>query len=218
MSTSLQPVEDLVFVGLVQRFQQVFDCPPIITTNNDKTKSLERFLNGKEVTYPYIFLTPSTFSPNIESYSTNVLARRGIIAVVNEGFAQTVRILPVNFDFEVEFITNRFQGLAQGSVMAFIRRWLFARRCGYLKFNINYGRLEIKISLQLSDSVPFAPMENKTEQEASYKVSTSMTVHGYMSEPELGTQGVIQEMMVNGVPLNSDGSVPGSQFFPFQVN
>lgn len=213
--SAIQPIENFVFEGLSKRMSQVFGCRCIHTNANDKTKTLARVFEGKPVVYPYMFLVMQSLSQNTESYTTNKMARQGVSLQSSEGQSNTVRMIPANFEFEVEYVTNKFQSLEQGSVLAFSRRWLFARRCGYLKFNIKYGRLALWISSTLGDSVTIPQLENKVETETSYKSTVNLTVHGYISEPELGTQGVVQDVRVNEVLVGADGAVPGSQFFAF---
>lgn len=211
----IKPVESFVFEGLVSRMQQTFACQTVFTTANDKTRTLARLREGSGVQYPYIFMMISSFARNPESYATNRLARRGVMNVVEEQQGLTVRLIPVNFEVEVEFITNKFEAVEQGAVTSFARRWLFAQRCGYLKFNIMYGRLQLPISVTMSDSVPIPPLENKVEQESAYKITTTLTVHGWISEPSLGTEGIVNTLVVDEVLTNSDGSVDGYQFIPF---
>jgi hypothetical protein len=114
---------------------------------------------------------------------------------------------------QIEYMTNKFDGL-ENSVRFFARRWLFARRCGYLKFNVNYGKLELPISLTLSDAVTIPELENKVETETVYKTVVNLTVHGYISEPELGVQGILQTVNVD-VQVAGVADRPGYQFFPF---
>lgn len=211
----VKPIEDFVFEGLSKRIQQVFQCICIHTSSNDKTKALERVFEGRSVQYPYIFMIVQTLGPNTESYATNRMARRGLLTTVHDGFAQAVRMMPANFEIQIEYVTNKFQSVEQGSVIAFARRWLFARRCGYLKFNIKYGRLALWISSTLNDSVTIPELGNKVETESAYTATVNLTVHGYISEPDLGTQGIVQELVVNEVFVGADGSVPDSQFFAF---
>ncbi len=215
MDNKVPPVEDFVFEGLSKRVQQVFDCPCMYTTANDKTAVLKRISEGRDLQYPYIFMTIQTLSSNPDSYNAHFLARKGIVIAVGETQSQSVRLLPANFEIELEFVTNKFKGLEQGSVLAYSRRWLFARRLGYLKFNVKYGRLVLPISLTMGDAITVPLLDNKVEAETAYKVTANLTVHGYVSEPELSTQGVLQEVVVNGVLMNPDGSVPDSQFFSF---
>lgn len=211
----LQPIENFIFEGILGRVQQVFGCKVVFTTANDKTKTLARLREGSELQYPYIFLVLNNYSRNKESYVSRYLPRRGLMAVVGEEQGQTVRLLPTNFDLEVEFVTNKFQGIEQGTVTAFAKRWLFAADCGYLKFNVMYGRLQLPISVTLGDAVPIPPLENKVEVESAYKITTSLTVHGYVSESVLGSQGIVNTLAVDEVMANSDGSIPGHQFIPF---
>jgi hypothetical protein len=175
---------------------------------------LQRLFEGRAVQYPYIFMTLQTLASNSESYMTNLMARRGIMIARGETQGQMVRMMPSNFTLEVEFVTNKFQGLEQGSVLAFARRWLFARRCGYLKFNIKYGRLDLWIASTLSDDVVIPSLENKVETETAYKTTSTMVVHGYISEPDLGSQGIVNDIQVTTL-VGPDGKVPGSQFFAF---
>lgn len=196
--------------------RQVFGCPCVYSTSNDETQALSKMFGGKPVEYPYIFVSISTVGANHESYATNRMARRGVPVVVSDEQVGMLRLLPTSFECEVKFVTNRFSDIDQGSVTSFSRRWLFARRCGYLKFNINYGRLNFPIGIEMTDSVPVPKLENKVEQESAYPpITVSLTVKGYMSEPELGSQGIVNTVEVDSVVLNPDGSVPGSQFFSF---
>lgn len=211
----LEPIEDLIYTGLVQRMQQVFGCVATIVTASDKTALIERLRSGDAVEYPYLFLTIQNVAHNKESYAANGIARRGLTTLVENDQLYNVRLMPVNIEFEVEFHTNKFQGIGANAALTFAKRWLFAYRCGYLKFNVEYGRLNVAISLTLNESVSTPPLENKTETEAAYKVSSSLTLHGYVSEAELATQGRINTLEVNQVLANADGSVEGYHFIPF---
>lgn len=215
MSVTIQPVEDMMWAGFQSRFQQVFNCPVIYTTATDKMKVLAAMLDNKPPVYPYAFVTIQSIGPNKESYASNSLARRGLVTTVGDGMAYRVRLMPAKFELEIEYMTNEFQSTASGSVLAFIRNWIFAARQGTLKFNINYGRLAISIGAILSDTPSIPLRENVVEQETLYKIVGNVTLSGWVSQPELGTVGVIKGLEVNGVPLNPDGSVPGSQFFAF---
>lgn len=187
----------------------------IFTTATDKAQVLAKMFENKTVSYPYAFLTVQSMGSNPESRSTNMMARQGVVALVDDGSAERVRLMPCNFEIEVEFITNKFQGIEQGAVLSYIRRWLFARRAGYLKFNISYGRLALGIGVTLNDTPAIPLRDNVVETESIYKVVSTLTVHGYISEPITGTVGVIQDLQINGQSLNLDGSVPGAQFFAF---
>ncbi len=211
----IQPLEEYVLGGFVKRFSEVFGCKTIITTATDKLKSLERTFEGREVTYPYAFVVINTIGPNNESYNAHSLGRRGLLTVVQSDFASTVRLLPANFEIEIEYHTNKYKDFHGDSVLSFLRRWMFARRFGYLKFNISYGRLAIAISLTLGDTPQVPQRENAVENETVYKVTSTATIHGYTSEASLGTQGIITALEIDGRLVNADGSLPGAQFFSF---
>lgn len=211
----LEPIEDLIYTGLVQRMQQVFGCLPVITTASDKTALIARLRSGDQVEYPYMFLTIQSVAHNKESYSANGIARRGLTTLVEQDQIYNVRLMPVNIEIEVEFHTNKFQGIGSEAVLTFAKRWMFAYRCGYLKFNVEYGRLNVAVSMTLNESVSTPPLENKTETETAYKVTSSLTLHGYVSEAQLATQGRITSLEVDQVLTNGGGVVSGYQFIPF---
>lgn len=213
--TVIQPIEDLMFSGFQSRFQQVFDCPVIYTTATDKAKLIKRMFEGKEISYPYAFITIQSISPNTDSYNSNSLARNGLVTVSQNNIAYRVRLIPAKFELEIEYVTNKFQGLDAGSVLTFAKRWLFARKNGYLKFNINYGRLAIGISAILSNTANTPLRDNVLEAESVYTITNTLSLNGYISEPVLGTIGVIQDIEVNEVSIDINGAVPNFQFHSF---
>lgn len=201
---------------LTERLQQVFNTIVIPSTSTDRIKILERYLGGRKPEYPYLFLSLQSIASNPESYVSSRMARRGLTATMDAGNGFNVRVLPANYEFQIDFVTNSFQGIDMDNVMAFNSRWLMARRCGWLKFNINYGRLQFLIGVTMSDSLSVPTLENRADTEAAYTVTASLTVHAYVSEPVLKEQTLITSIEVNGVLMNADGSVPNnSEFIPF---
>jgi len=215
--TVIEPIDSFVLAGFQQRFQQVFQCRCLYINQNDKTKVLERvFGQGQDITYPYAWFTLNTISENTASYNAHPLGRRGITLNVNsESTIQTVRVMPTNFELEVNYVTNKFESVEQGSVTAFARRWLLARRFGYLKFSIDYANLQFSIGNTMSESVPIPHRENITEAETKYDVVVQATIHGYTSEPVLGTKGKVNKFNLNeGIKL-PNGRVVSTQTFTF---
>lgn len=215
---AIQTIDHMVLAGFQKRFQQVFNCPCLFINANDKTRVLQRiFGEGKPITYPYAYFVIQSMGANNESYNAHALARRGVVVnVAADDLLQTVRIVPTNFVVEVTYVTNKFESVEQGSVLAFVRRWLLARRVGYLKFSINYGRLQIGINHTLEESVNIPQRENVTENETSYVTTTSCTMHGYVSEPILGRQGKVTQVRTNQqVQQKVGGQVVSSQYFAF---
>lgn len=210
MQTSIDPVEEFILKGIATRINQVFSCRSVYSTSTDKPLALKRLFEGSDVEYPFAYLSAPNITPNTESYNPHSLGRRGLPVSVNEGSVVTVRLLPANFEIEIEYNTDKYEGFANGSVLAFLRRYMFARRFGYLKFNINYGKLNFYVSSTLSDTPTVTPRESTMDSEPAYKVTSSIVVHGYVSEPMTGTQGVITEFDVQTM-LGE-----GAQYFSFE--
>lgn len=209
---SIAPLEEYVVTGIVDRLTEVFGCQTIVVTEQGKQATLQKLNEGNNITYPYAFAILKGVSANPESYNPHMLGRRGIPVIVEKDQATTVRLMPANFEFEFEYHTDKYLGYEQGSVMSLVRRWLFARRFGYLKFNINYGRLAISISATLNEAPVIPEKENSLEGEAPYKVSATLVVHGYVSEAMVSRVGVINDLVVDTVIKDT---VESSQFIPF---
>ena len=99
--------------------------------------------------------------------------------------------MPANYECEIVYTTNSVNGTDQHSGFEFQRRWMFAMRNGSLKFNVNYGRVVMRIGCILSDSIDVPQLENKTEQEAKYEFIGNATFKAYVSEPMLGQSGIV---------------------------
>lgn len=225
MATSVQqqrllPIDNLILAQFQSRFQQVFDAPCVFANQNDKTQILQRlFSNGESLKYPYAFFTLKNVQHNINSYNSHSMGRRGMVMSVQQSAHQykTVRILPVNFDVEVHYVTDTFDSVDQGSVIAFTRRWLLARRFGYLKSVVQYGSLRFGIGTTLVDSVAVPTRENILEHEVKYEIQTALTIHGYISEPVTSTIGKMDVINLDerlGLNLKNSVALP-VQNMPF---
>jgi hypothetical protein len=122
------------------------------------------------------------------------------------------RIIPTNFEIEVAFLTNKYEGIDTSSVSGFARRWLFARRNGFLTYNINYGMTQLSISYTIADTLSIPQRESPADQESIYQVTGNVTVHGYVSEPVLGERGVINQIQLTATHPELPA---GTQFFSF---
>lgn len=215
--TTLQPIDDFIFRGFEQRFQQVFGCKACAFINqNDKTQILQRLFDGKEIEYPYAWFEVETTTNTPDTYSSNYMVRRGLdIGVVNDRVYR-VRFLPTTFDITINYVTPQFEGVAPGSIRSFIRRWHMGRRAGYLKFKVNYGRLQMGIRVDLNDSLSIPKRENVTETEAIYTLTANAQIHGYVSDPESSEIGKINHLDVVSQISGAADNVAGSQFFPFE--
>lgn len=206
------PIETQVFDGLLKRFTQVFQCPALIVTTQDKTRTLERMQEGKPIEYPFAFLTVQSLNHNKEQRQSAYLSRRGLPIAHSKGQAHTSRLVPVNFVFEVEFRTAKFSGVEVATVIGYAKRWLFAYKCGMLKFNIQHGQLPVRIGVTMDDTVPTPPLDNKLDTETCYKIVSNLTVHGWVSESNLGSQGVVEDVELE----MAFGAEQGFTFVPFE--
>ncbi len=196
MSLKIRPIEDFMLEGVEQRFYETFGCLTKVVNAYEKARTLESTQGGKGLKYPYMFLRLASMSPNTESYSTNAMGRRGLQAVIadDQNQAYTVRVLPVNFAIEVEYYTDQFDLNQDRSALAFGRRWQFARRLGMLKFNIDYARLAFSVGCSMDESITIPDRNNLVESQSHYVITGSCVFHGYISEPVLGTQGIVNEV------------------------
>ena len=212
----LQPIDNFIREGFASQIKKQFRCPTIFVSSPDKLRNLQTLLGNKQPEYPYIFLAVQSMAPNPDSYLNVGLLRQGLPVRINTDNQQVqmVRLVPTNFEVEVTYITNKYSGQELDSVEGYVRRWLFSRRNGALQFNVDYGMTRLSISYSLTDSVPIQPRDNPTDSESIYQVVTNATIHGYVSEPELGTRGIINQIQLTDVHP-TDGGVSGSQFFPF---
>lgn len=217
LKQTITPIDEFILAGFQQRFQQVFDCPCAFINQNDKTKVLDRIFGaGQPLTYPYAWFVIQNLSANTDTYNAHPLGRKGIVMnISSDSTYQTVRLMPTNFEIEVNYITNKFESVQQGSVMAFARRWLLSRRFGYLKTTVNYGNQRIGIGMTLNDSIPIPQRENITEAETKYDVVTTAIIHGYTSEPMLNTVGKANKVNVNMGVQVPNGQVVSVQTFTF---
>jgi hypothetical protein len=211
----LTPVDDFVKEGFAKQVTEQFRCPAIYVTSSEKVRTLQTLLETTP-SYPYIFLTQQTSSPNNEAYPNLKLAKQGVVATFNSDNkqAQLVRLLPTNFVIEITFITNKSSSNDLDSISGFIRRWAFARRLGYLNFTVNYGLTNLAINCMLEEAPAIPSRENPADQEAIYTLTTSATVHGYISEPVLSSRGIINQIYLADTHP-TEGQIQGSHFFPF---
>lgn len=195
----IPPVEELILDGICKRFQQVFACPTLHTNGYEKTTAMQRALSGSPVEYPYAVATLKGISPDDESWASHEMARRGLNVIINSQSNQAwkAKLLPAKMDIEIEYNTNAFTG-RKGSALRALSRWLFARRLGYLKFNVQYGRVVLGIGTELNEAPEVPERENITESETVYKIPFSLTLKGWVSQPELQRQGVVREVIQEG--------------------
>lgn len=222
---SVIPLEELVLGGFAERLQQVFGCMFAITNEYEKLKTLERMFEGKQVRYPYGFVSLTEIDTSQQTYNSHYFVRHGIETFVkSENQLYAVRCMPATFNLEIEYHTNVFLNSARVnasknpalSAVAFMRRWVMAARGGYTKFELNYGQLKFDINVILTPSVSAPKKENVVEGEQVYVLTTTAQVQGWVSEPILKKAGIVRELRVGvevGEPTSQAISL-GKTFIP----
>lgn len=211
----IRPIEDYILKGFQERFTEVFGCMSILIAAEDKAVALEAAFEGQTPVVPYAFLKPTSFATNTNSYNRRALARHGLVILKHEGITHKVKLTPVVFDIEVEYITDRFQGY-KNSAMSFSRRWMMTLSQNHLRFAFQYGNVQFNIAdITMQESVPITPRGNPVENVTQYSILTSVQIKGYVSEPMLMESSTIQEMEV-GIGVGSiGGKIVSTQFISF---
>lgn len=214
MQTQVQPVDTLVNEGLAQKIKQQFRAPAFFVSSPDKLRQLQVLQGNQPVEYPYIFLNVQSWSAASDRYNSNRLSRQGVPVRLTTGGNQyeLARIIPVNFEIEVTYVTNKYDGL-EDSVQGFARRWLFVRRNGSANFTVNYGLTDLPVTYTIGEALSLPPRESPTDQESAYQVVGNLTLQGYISEPMLGVRGRVSQIILSeAIPTTGK---PGEKFFPF---
>lgn len=196
----IQPIENFIFDGVVKRLQQVFGC--YVQYCNAPNTLLEMQKIRKRMSFPFMLFSLSGMSAMDDYYHTNYLARKGlVIGHSTENVLQKVKVLPCKFDFNCNYYTDANAGT--NSVLFFMKRWLFARRLGYLKFTVNYGKSSYGCHVELDESLTQPDKEVETDTWSFYKTECRFSVVGYISEPQVLTDGVVTTVRTE---LKVDGS------------
>ena len=194
---SVAPIENFIFNGIVNRLHQTFGCYVQFTNAENRMQEMLKIRKERNIRFPYIFVSLSDVSFVESYYNSNYLARQGMtVRLADSGNALArVKLLPCTFSMRVEYFTDHRDG-DEGSVLWFIKRWMFARRLGYLKFNVKYGRT-YSCPVMLDDSLSHPMKTAETEGVGCYTVEGSLTIHGFVSESKLLTSGVTTDLVTN---------------------
>lgn len=196
---NIDPLERLCINGIKSKFSQVFNCKNTeVTSAYEKMRILKERKAGENISYPMAFLKISTLSGATDRYTSPYLARTGVQIVSSDDntSAISVKVLPANFQIDVEYRTNQFDLDIETSAMAFSRKWLFARRNGKLKFNISYGRVSFLIGSVMDEQVNIPERPGITESAAEYIVTSSLVLQAWISEPQTKIIGTVQKVDV----------------------
>lgn len=192
----IEPIETYILTGLQSRFRNAFKCPVVLGSTEDKLQLIPRLFEGRQVTYPYMFLTLGNIARNDNSYNSRYLGMTGLRSMhTASNTLYRVRLIPATFSFDVVYVTNTVAGAA--GAMEFAKKWIFASRFGHVDFQIAYGDLlNIRITSQLDQTVSIPESGNKAESVSEYEASASLELQGYVSESEYKAVGVVSELQL----------------------
>jgi hypothetical protein len=178
LNLQLTPVENLIFDGLQRSFLRVFKTPAVWSTSTDKVKAIASLFNGHPIRYPYAVLSLSSTSEAVDRFNVSNTARRGTTVVVSSDQKRSFRVqfIPVDFEVSVEFYSNSYQNL-----LTFSNEWLFARRLGWLKFEVAYGSKSFSIGIEQEPNLSIPQREADPNESQEYLLTTILKIVGHIS-------------------------------------
>jgi hypothetical protein len=140
-------------------------------------------------------LTLTSVAESTDRFNTQSTARRGKIAVVSTDAKRSYRVhfLPTTFDISVEFVSNDYS-----QVLTFANEWLFARRNGWLKFEIAYGSTNFSISAEGEPQVSIPIREADPDNVSEYVVTSQLKLDGFISYGTLIEGQIADTIQVDG--------------------
>lgn len=224
LNLTLKPVESFIYAGLAKEMTQLFlprpdkakgHAPAIWLNSADKKNALRTALgiesadrSSPTISYPNLFLNVTTMAEATGRMNVTRFAKRGQTVIVSDDKRRGYRVhfIPMDITIGVEFVTNSMK-----EVDKFVSRWMFARRNGHLKFNVDYGSLSFSVGMELDASVQIPTREADPESPGEYVVTPSLVIEGFISQPTLIEQQVAThlnvEMQVGANPEDGKGTV-----------
>lgn len=156
--------------------------------------------NGKPVAYPYAYLTLNTLAGAEDRQNASSTARRGLMGTVSTDSKRyfKVHFMPADFEVGIELVTNRYEDL-----LRYGNTWMFARRRGWLKFEVAYGSASFGVGVDMDPSVAYPQREADPEGVQEYVMSASLAVRGYISDPVL-VEGQVKDTVMSAGSLASE--------------
>lgn len=117
---------------------------------------------------------------------------RGLPAVIvdDNKRAYNVRFLAVDFNVAFQYVTNSFKQAQKAAGF-----WLFARKNGWLKFDVQYGRTHFGIGFDLDSSISLPQREADLEDISEYTLEANLVVNGFLSFPTLMEQQIADKLL-----------------------
>lgn len=215
LNLTLEPLESLIKKGLQRKIQNLTEAKTIWTSSSDKTLALQQLFgspgsttNDITVEYPYIFLTVNSVTEAENRLHNRMAAMRGMPSVIVDDQKRcfNVRFLAVDTSVSFQYVSNSFKQVERMAAM-----WLFARKNGWFKFDVQYGRSHFGIGVDLDPNVNLPLREADPEDSPEYLLEASLTLQGFLSFPTL-----IEQQVANQLHFDFQLS-DGTQFWSFDT-
>lgn len=199
LNKTVDPIESFVFAGLQKKFIEVFEAPSIWVTSTDKTKAIQKLFGNvasgateSNIQYPYAFLTVASVSPSDSRGNIRALGLYGMTVSISDDQKRAYRakLQPVDFTVTVEYVTNSYT-----DVLKFVNTWLFSRREGWLRFNVQYGLLSTSTSVVQDGNVSYPLKEADLGNVQEYTINATMVVESYISFAVLQEQQIVDTVV-----------------------
>lgn len=191
---TVEPVEHFIANGLESALTQKLGCRISMSSASDGNKTANDH-HSKQLKYPFGVATLLSYTIPSDKGNSRATALRGEIAVVesNEKKSFVVKYVPVTMEYDLEVRCN-----SHGSVLDVARRLVFARVLSGFIFNVQYGKHSFGVKALPADSISIPQRNAEITEVQEYVLKTSLTVHGFVSLPELMEQQIAEAIDIVG--------------------
>jgi hypothetical protein len=199
----VDPVEHFVFNGLQKRIFDALEVKCVWLTGPDKLPALQALFGNQNagafdyssVQYPYGFLTMQSWEEDTERGNTHYMARKGFPVALDDSGNRAfyARIIPVKMTVKFECVHNSNSGMIN-----FIKMLFMARRDGWLKFNVAYGRTTLEVSVYPEPNATIPQRADSPDMPKDFAFEGTLDVRGFLSLPVLNEQQVITSVENDG--------------------
>ena len=198
MNLNLEPLDSLILKGIQAKIQNLTEARTVWTSSTDRALTLQQLFGHPgantsdiTITYPYVFLTITSVTESEVRLHNRTTALRGFPSVIvdDQKRAYNVKFLAVDTAVNVQFGSNSYKQIQRMASL-----WMFARKNGWLKFDVQYGRTQFGIGVEMDNNVTMPVREADPEDVSEYILDANLTIQGFISLPTLIEQQVANQV------------------------
>jgi len=191
LNLRIAPVENIIFEGMVSRFQRLLGFPFAWTTASDDVQVVARLFGNNKIQYPYGILKLKSWAESEERGSVHSATRRGRMCVITTDKKRyfKVHFMPMDFVFEATVVASSF-----ASVLKSANSISFGRRNGWFKFTAQYGGQPFDIGVLPESTISFPDPPSDNDSAKEYRLTVNVDCKGFISYPEL-----VEGMMIDNI-------------------